>query len=453
MPENQKNATENTPPEHFWGAVTDRNLRNFTTGSVMPFEVISALLHIKKAAAQANLQVGVLDEKKAQAIKNAVDLILRGDFQAEFPLRIWQTGSGTATNMNVNEVIANLARTKFGVELHPNNDVNLAQSTNDTFSSALHITAHTLYSQVLEPQLQHLRAVLDELGEKYQAVVKVGRTHYQEAVPLRFDQEIGAFSTAFEVITRHIEDALEQMRALALGGTAVGTGVNAHPDFAQAVCEQLHDFYGVEFYADANPFYQISNKTAISYYHNGLKELAMTLTKLGNDLRLLSMGPRSGIGELILKANEPGSSIMPGKVNPTQIEALLQVCAAVIGNDTAVALAVSGGSLQLNVYMPLLGGKLIESTKLLGQVLGDFINNCLVSVAVNEARVEQNLQNNLMQITYLVPEIGYDLAAQVAKLALAENITIAQALQKTCPEKSVALTQKLRDELARLANR
>ncbi|MDR2082669.1 MAG: hypothetical protein LBP35_03490 [Candidatus Ancillula trichonymphae] len=421
-----------TDSENFWGEVTENNMKNFTAGDLMPLEVIYALVRIKKAAAIANLQVGVLDEEKSATVQSCADLILTGEYDDQFPLRIWQTGSGTATNMNVNEVIANLAQRKFGVDLHPNNHVNLAQSTNDTFSSTLHIVPHFLYEQVLKTQLLRLIQTLADLRAQYSDVVKVGRTHYQEAVPLKFEQELGAFEKAFTISKSHIETALDQMRALALGGTAVGTGINAHPDFASAACKQLQIFYNIEFYPDENSFYQIANKTAVAHYHSALRELTLTLIKLGNDLRLLSMGPRSGICELILPANEPGSSIMPGKVNPTQIEALIQVCTTIIGNDTTVSLAASSGSLQLNVHMPLLAAKLVESTKLLGQVLENFIDNCLRKVTVNKEQVQHNLKNNLMLVTYLSGSIGYDLAAQVAKLALDKNLSIYEAIERTC---------------------
>jgi fumarate hydratase class II len=424
---------ETVGSENLWGQITQRNVENFTTGNLMPLEVIYTLAHVKKAAAVANQEVGVLDEEKSVAIQRSADLILSGKFDDQFPLRVWQTGSGTATNMNVNEVIANLAQKTLGVNLHPNNHVNLAQSTNDIFSSALNIIPHILYNQTLEPQLKRLIQTLNELVTKYKDVVKVGRTHYQEAVPLSFGQELGAFEKAFEITKSHIETALDQMRALGIGGTAVGTGVNAHPDFASIVCKQLSAYYSTEFYPDENPFYQISNKTAVGYYHSALKELSLTLNKLGNDLRLLSMGPRSGIRELILPANEPGSSIMPGKVNPTQIEALLQVCAAVIGNDMTVSIAISNGSLQLNTYMPLLATKLVESTQLLGQVLENFIDNCLSGITVDKEQIQHNLENNLMLVTYLTSEIGYDLATEVTKLALKEDISIHDALKKVCP--------------------
>ncbi len=414
-----------------WGAQTQRSFENFKIGTEkMPMEIIRAITVIKSAAARTNVELGRLDSKKGTAITEACDRILAGEFDDQFPLAVWQTGSGTQTNMNVNEVVANLAKAKLGSKVHPNDDVNMGQSSNDVFPSAMQMATVLEIERCLFPAIDLLRGTFTQLSEKYADLVKIGRTHLQDAVPLTLGQEIGGWAAMLEKTKGMIADSLKEPRNLALGGTAVGTGLNTHPKFGEMAAEKISQLTGSQFYSSSNKFYSLSSKSSLVFTHGALKALASDLLKIANDVRWLASGPRCGIGELKLPANEPGSSIMPGKVNPTQCEAMTMVCCQVISNDVAIGFAASQGNFQLNVYMPVIILNMLQSIRLLSDAIRSFHDKCVVGIEPNREKIDQNVKNSLMLVTALSPKIGYAKAAEVAQMASRENITLREAASK-----------------------
>ncbi|MBQ1406547.1 MAG: class II fumarate hydratase [Eubacterium sp.] len=417
------------PEERFWGAQTQRSLQNFKVGKQrMPIEIIRAFAVLKKAAALTNLELGLLDEKRAGAIADACDTILTGGLDEEFPLVIYQTGSGTQSNMNVNEVVAGYANSKAGEKLlHPNDHVNKSQSSNDTFPTAMHIAAVEILEDRVLPAAEALRDLLAELSERYADIVKTGRTHLQDATPLTLGQEISGWKSMLDHDIRQIVLSEEGLKELALGGTAVGTGLNAHPDFAVKVAEKISGLTGKSFVTADNKFHSLTSKDALVFAHGALKALAADLMKIANDVRWLASGPRCGIGELNIPENEPGSSIMPGKVNPTQCESVTMVAVRVMGNDVTVGMAASQGNFQLNVFMPVLIASFLESAGLLADVMDSFRTNCMEGLTPNRDKIRENMEKSLMLVTALNPHIGYENSAKIAKKAHAEGTTLKQA--------------------------
>ena len=412
------------PADALWGAQTARSLLFFAIGEQrMPPPVIHALAWIKWAAAQVNRDLLLLDAAKAQAIADAALRVATGQLDAEFPLSVWQTGSGTQSNMNVNEVVANLASRALGPaeankrSVHPNDDVNLGQSSNDVFPSAMHIAVALQARHRLLPALGGLRSALEHKAQAFAHVVKIGRTHLQDATPVTLGQEFGGYAAQLALCERSLLQAMDAIQTLAIGGTAVGTGLNTHPQFGARVAACLSQRLGVPLQQAGNLFAAMAGHEALVALHAGLRMLAIALTKIANDIRLMGSGPRAGLGELQLPENEPGSSIMPGKVNPTQVEALTMVCAQVIGHDVAIGFAASQGQFELNVYKPLIVLDTLDSLRLLGDAMDSFARHCVQAIAVNAPRVEQLLQGSLMLVTALAPHIGYDGAAGIAKAA------------------------------------
>ncbi|KGF11562.1 fumarate hydratase [Tissierellia bacterium S5-A11] len=417
------------PKDKYWAAQTQRSYENFKIGQEkMPREIIQAFALLKYAAAQANCELGLLDQKKAQAIEEVCDQILSGSLDDHFPLVVWQTGSGTQSNMNVNEVIAHRANEILGQDLlHPNDDVNRSQSSNDTFPTALHISSLLAVEERLFPAIEELKSTFDELSQAYMDIIKTGRTHLQDAVPLSLGQEISAWSRMLEVSKAMIQDSLAGLREIALGGTAVGTGLNAPEGFADLVAEKISQKSGYPFLSAKNKFHALTSKDQIVFVHGAIKALACDLLKIANDVRMLASGPKCGIGEITIPANEPGSSIMPGKVNPTQAEALTMVCVQVMGNDTAISMAASQGNYQLNVYMPLIAYNFLQSVRLLSDALKSFNLHCAQGIKPNREKIQENLDKSLMLVTALNPYLGYENAAKIAKKAYAENKTLKEA--------------------------
>ena len=416
------------PAQALWGAQTARSLRYFAIGEQrMPLDLIHALAWLKWAAACVNRDLGLLAAAKAQAIAAAAERVAAGEFDAEFPLSVWQTGSGTQSHMNVNEVLARLASRSLGSAVHPNDDVNLGQSSNDVFPSAIHIALASNTRLHLLPALAGLRGALAAQATAFAGVVKIGRTHLQDATPVTLGQEFGGYAAQLGLCQAGIDHALGAVHALAIGGTAVGTGLNTHPQFGARVAALLARRLGLPLVQAGNLFAAMAGHEALVGLHGSLKMLAIALTKIGNDIRLMGSGPRAGLGELQLPQNEPGSSIMPGKVNPTQIEALTMVCAQVLGHDAAIGFAASQGQFELNVYQPLLALDSLDSLRLLTDAMHSFTVHCVVGITVNAARVEQLLQGSLMLVTALTPHIGYDRAAQVAKHAHEHGSTLREA--------------------------
>ena len=417
------------PKDKYWAAQTQRSYENFKIGQEkMPREIIQAFALLKYAAAQANCELGLLDQKKAQAIEEVCDQILAGSLDNHFPLVVWQTGSGTQSNMNVNEVIAHRANEILGQDLlHPNDDVNRSQSSNDTFPTALHISSLLAVEERLFPAINELKSTFDELSQAYMDIIKTGRTHLQDAVPLSLGQEISAWSRMLEVSKAMIQDSLAGLREIALGGTAVGTGLNAPEGFADLVAEKISQKSGYPFLSAKNKFHALTSKDQIVFVHGAIKALACDLLKIANDIRMLASGPKCGIGEITIPANEPGSSIMPGKVNPTQAEALTMVCVQVMGNDTAISMAASQGNYQLNVYMPLIAYNFLQSVRLLADALKSFNLHCAQGIKPNREKIQENLDKSLMLVTALNPYLGYENAAKIAKKAYAENKTLKEA--------------------------
>ena len=418
-----------------WGAQTQRSLRYFAIGTEqMPLPVIHALARIKRAAASVNAGLGLLDATLAEKINDAAAEVVAGRWDMQFPLRVWQTGSGTQSNMNVNEVIANRANEMAGqprgskAPVHPNDHVNLGQSSNDVFPSAMHIAAALAVHQGLLPALAHLEGELERKTGDFAHLIKVGRTHLMDAVPLTLGQEFSGYVAQLRQGLHALEQTLPGLYALALGGTAVGTGLNCHPDFAAAVSARLHAELGLPFHPADNPFAALAGHEALQQLSAALRGLAMSLLKIANDIRWMGSGPRAGLGELHLPENEPGSSIMPGKVNPTQAEALTMVCVQIYGNDAAIAFAASQGNFELNVYKPLIAYNILQSIALLGDAARSFSDHCLRDLRPAEDQLRQNMEESLMLVTALTPVIGYEKAAIVAQHAHREGCTLREAI-------------------------
>ena len=419
------------PNARLWGAQTQRSLQNFRISSEKQSpELITALAVIKRAAAEVNQGLGVLDENKAKAIMQAADEIIDGKHPEEFPLAVWQTGSGTQTNMNLNEVIANRASELLGGErgearkVHPNDDVNRGQSSNDVFPTAMHVAAAYAIVKHLLPALKTLRETLDGKAKAFADIVKIGRTHLQDATPLTLGQEFSGYVAQLDHGIRHVESALPHLYELAQGGTAVGTGLNAHPQFADKVAAAIGKLTGLPFVSAPNKFEVMAAADALVFAHGALKTVAASLNKIANDIRWLASGPRCGLGELSIPENEPGSSIMPGKVNPTQSEALTMLCAQVFGNDVAVNIGGASGNFELNVFRPMIAHNVLQSVRLLADGAHSFNDNCAVGIEPNRERVDTLLNESLMLVTALNPHIGYDKAAQIAKKAHKEGTTL-----------------------------
>ena len=422
------------PAQRLWGAQTERSRRNFRiSGELMPLAVIHALALVKRAAARVNRELGLLDARKAAAIEQAADEVLAGRHDAEFPLVVWQTGSGTQSNMNVNEVLANRASEVLGGErgerrlVHPNDDVNLGQSSNDVFPTAMHVAAaRALHERVL-PELARLRGTLAHKSDAFAAIVKIGRTHLQDATPLTLGQEFSGYVAQLGHAEAALGAVLPGLYELAIGGTAVGTGLNAHPEFAARVAEDLARATGLEFRSAANKFAALAGHEPLVFAHGALKTLAAALMKIANDLRWLASGPRSGLGELSLPENEPGSSIMPGKVNPTQAEAMTMLCAQVFGNDVALNIGGASGNFELNVFKPLVIQAFLQSARLLADGCESFDEHCARGIEPNRARIAELVERSLMLVTALSPRIGYDRAAEIAKKAHRDGSTLREA--------------------------
>ncbi len=418
------------PADKYWAAQTQRSFENFKIGSEkMPIEVIRAFAIVKKSAALTNAKLGLLDKDLCDAICSAADEILSGKLDEHFPLAVWQTGSGTQSNMNVNEVIANRANEILSSELkiHPNDHVNKSQSSNDTFPTAMHISAFTAVEDNLIPALNKLKSTFKTLSEQYMNIIKTGRTHLQDATPVTLGQEISAWYEMLNKSEQSILMNLDAIRYIALGGTAVGTGLNTHPNFAQTVAKHISDISGKEFLSAPNKFHSLTSLDGICTLHGTLKSLAADLMKIANDIRWLASGPRCGIGEISIPANEPGSSIMPGKVNPTQCEALSMLCAQVMGNDVTIGIAASQGNFQLNVYLPVTIHNFLQSVKLLADGMNSFNDKCAVGITPNTDKINENLNRSLMLVTALNTHIGYDNAAKIAKNAHEQGITLRES--------------------------
>lgn len=417
------------PADRYWGAQTQRSYENFKIGTQrMPEEIIHAFGILKKAAAQANLALGALEEERAVAIQQAADEVISGKLQDHFPLVIYQTGSGTQSNMNVNEVIANRANEILGKKLvHPNDHVNKSQSSNDTFPTAMHIAAVQAVEDRLLPALDQLADTFARLEKENTDIIKTGRTHLQDATPLTLGQEISAWYAMLTETRAMLTQSLTGVRKLALGGTAVGTGLNAPQGFAELSAQKISEITGKPFETAPNKFHALTAKDALVFCHGAMKALAADLMKIANDVRWLASGPRCGIGEITIPENEPGSSIMPGKVNPTQCEALTMVCVKVMGNDAAIGFAASQGNFQLNVFMPVLICSFLESARLLADAMHSFNLHCAKGILPNLQKIDENMNKSLMLVTALNPHIGYENAAKIAKLAHKENLTLKEA--------------------------
>ncbi|MCB0636167.1 MAG: class II fumarate hydratase [Lewinella sp.] len=423
------------PADKYWAAQTQRSSDNFKIGGQrMPPEIIRAFAYLKKAAAQANVELGVLDSAKAELIGRVCDEILAGKLADQFPLVVWQTGSGTQSNMNVNEVIANRGHVLQGGALtdekkvlHPNDDVNKSQSSNDTFPTAMHIAAYQILKEVTIPGIERLRKTLADKAAAFKDVVKIGRTHFMDATPLTLGQEFSGYVSQLDHGLRAIRNTLDHLGELALGGTAVGTGLNTPQGYDVLVAQKIAELTGLPFRTAENKFESLAAHDAIVEAHGALKTVAVSLMKIGNDIRMLSSGPRSGIGELIIPANEPGSSIMPGKVNPTQSEALTMAMAQVVGNDVAINVGGMTGHFELNVFKPMMIYNFLISARLIGEACVSFEEHCAVGIEPNQKRIKELLNNSLMLVTALNTKIGYDNAAKIAKKAYAEDTTLKEA--------------------------
>ena len=423
------------PSDRYYGAQTQRSFENFKIGGErFPREFIRAYGILKKAAASVNNQFGILEESIKSAIHNAVGEVIEGKLDDHFPLVVWQTGSGTQTNMNFNEVIANRAIEMLGGELgskdpvHPNDHVNMSQSTNDTFPTAINIAAVESIHQQLIPAIQQLRDTLDEKAKAFSTIVKLGRTHLQDATPLSLGQEFSGYVSALDHGLNRVEKALDHCYELAMGGTAVGTGINSVEGFGIAVAKEIAEITGLPFRSAENKFEALGGQDCIVELSGALKVVAVSLFKIANDIRWLASGPRSGIGEISIPANEPGSSIMPGKVNPTQCEALTMLCTQVIGNDTTITLAGASGNFELNVYRPVIAYNILQSIRLLADGCRSFSEHAVAGIEPNQERIDHNLYNSLMLVTALNPHIGYDKAAEVAKKAFKDKSTLREAI-------------------------
>ncbi len=424
------------PADKYWGAQTERSRNNFKIGppGSMPREIVHAFAYLKKAAALTNLELGKLPKEKCELIGRVCDEILEGKLDDQFPLVIWQTGSGTQSNMNVNEVVAYRAHVLNGGKLtdeqkvlNPNDDVNKSQSSNDTYPTAMHIAAYKLTVEVTIPGVRKLRDTLAKKAEAFQGVVKTGRTHFMDATPLTLGQEFSGYVQQLDNGLRAVNNALEMVRELALGGTAVGTGLNAPKGYSVLVAKKIAELTGLPFVTAPNKFEALAAHDAMVELSGALKRLAVSLMKIGNDIRMLSSGPRSGIGEIVIPDNEPGSSIMPGKVNPTQPEALTMVCAQVMGNDVAVGIGGSNGHFELNVFKPLIAANVLQSARLIGDACVSFNDRCAEGIEPNRPVIKRHLENSLMLVTSLNPHIGYYKAAEIAKKAHKEGTTLKEA--------------------------
>jgi fumarate hydratase class II len=425
------------PMDRYYGAQTARSLIHFAIGKdVMPPELIRAFGILKKAAALVNRDLGKLSEEKANLITQAADEVISGKLQEHFPLRIWQTGSGTQTNMNVNEVISNraiqIARGEMGTKkpIHPNDDVNMSQSSNDTFPAAMHIAAATETSRRLLPAVKRLRDAIDAKAKEFKDVVKIGRTHLQDATPLTVGQEFSGWVSLLDRDGARIAVAVDGLLDLAIGGTAVGTGLNAHPEFAERAAKKIAELTGLPFRSHPNKFASLSAHDEIVFASGALKTLAASLMKIANDVRWLASGPRCGLGELTIPENEPGSSIMPGKVNPTQSEAVTMVAVQVLGNDAAIGFAGTQGNFELNVYKPVMIFNYLHSVELLTDAMNSFVDHCVIGIELNRETIDRYVHNSLMLVTALAPKIGYDNAAKVAKTAHKEHSSLREAAVK-----------------------
>jgi fumarate hydratase class II len=443
------------PIEAYWGAQTQRSFENFNIGQEkMPYELLMAFVKLKKAAAEANYKLGGLTPMRKESIDKACDEILQGRFDDHFPLVVWQTGSGTQTNMNVNEVIANRASEILGYELgskhiHPNDHVNCSQSSNDSFPTAMHIAIVSSLYDRLFPALKIFGLALDQKATDFEKFIKIARTHLQDATPMTMGQEFSGYATQIKFGRERIEACLDHLLFLAQGGTAVGTGLNCNPGFVDHFIKSICDITGLPFKTAPNKFEALASRDAIVFLSGALNTVAVSCMKIANDMRLLGSGPRCGLGELILPANEPGSSIMPGKVNPTQTEAMTMVCAQVMGNHTTITIAASQGHLELNVFKPVLIFNILQSINLLSDAINSFVKNCVHDLSVNVDKLNYYVEHSLMLVTALNPHIGYDNAALVAKKAFAENISLKDAVvalgfltaeefaQKVRPEKMI----------------
>jgi len=422
------------PAERLWGAQTQRSLQNFDiSGERQPREIIRALVQVKRSSAVANHLLGLMDDRKASAIIAAADEVLAGEHADEFPLVVWQTGSGTQTNMNVNEVLANRASELLGGQrgearlIHPNDDVNKSQSSNDVFPTAMHVAAVEAIRNRLMPSLMALRGTLAAKSAAFTDIVKIGRTHLQDATPLTLGQEFSGYVAQLEQADRHLHGTLPHLCELALGGTAVGTGLNAPPGYAQKVAEELARLTGLPFVTAPNKFEVMAAADALVHAHGALKTLAASLFKIANDIRWLASGPRSGIGEISIPENEPGSSIMPGKVNPTQCEAMTMLCCQVFGNDVAINFGGASGNFELNVFRPMIAHNFLQSVRLLADGMRSFNDHCAVGIEPNRDRIDELVGRSLMLVTALNPHIGYDKAAQIAKKAHKEGTSLREA--------------------------
>jgi len=421
------------PADRYWGAQTERSRNNFRIGDeLMPLPIIRALAIVKRAAAETNRELGSLDARRAKAIVEAAQEIIDGKLDDQFPLVVWQTGSGTQTNMNVNEVIANRANERLGGALgakspiHPNDHVNMSQSSNDCFPTAMHIAAAQEIVHRLIPALKHLHAALEAKTKAFGRIVKIGRTHTQDATPLTLGQEFSGYAAQVKSGIARVRAGLKELYPLAQGGTAVGTGLNAKRQFAKLFAKKVAAITGLPFVSAPNKFEALASHGALAFAHGAINALAADLFKIANDIRFLGSGPRSGFGELLLPENEPGSSIMPGKVNPTQCEAMTMVCCRVFGNDTTIVTAASQGHFELNVYKPVIAYAVLQSIRLLADAAVSFTDHCVVGIRANEPRIRELMNNSLMLVTALAPRIGYDKAAKIAKTALANGTTLRQ---------------------------
>lgn len=441
------------PADKLWGAQTQRSSQNFKIGTEkIPQEVIRAFAILKKSAAKTNQQLGKLEEDKAKAIVQAADEILEGKWNEHFPLVVWQTGSGTQSNMNVNEVIAHranqlLEQSGSDHRIHPNDDVNKSQSSNDTFPTAMHIAGVFAIEDQVLPALSKLKGVLHQKSEKFKDIIKIGRTHLQDATPLTLGQEVSGWHRMLEKSEKMIKESVQSMKELAIGGTAVGTGINAHPKFGEMVAAEISRFTDKTFVSAPNKFHALTSHDEIVYVHGALKALAADLMKIANDVRWLASGPRTGIGEITIPANEPGSSIMPGKVNPTQSEAMTMVVCQVMGNDATIGFAASQGNFELNVFKPVIIYNFLQSARLLADAMVSFNEHCAVGIEPNLEVIKHNLNRSLMLVTALNPHIGYENAAAIAKLAHKEGLTLKEAAIKTN-----LLTEEQFDQIVRPEN-
>lgn len=425
------------PADKYWGAQTQRSINNFKIGGEknrMPIEIIRAFAILKKAAALTNAELGVLDQDKAEIIGTVCDEILAGQHDDQFPLVIWQTGSGTQSNMNSNEVIAYRAHVILGGSLedakkkiHPNDDVNKSQSSNDTYPTAMHIAAYQMVVETTIPGVQKLRDTLAAKAEAFKSVVKIGRTHFMDATPLTLGQEFSGYVAQLDHGLRALKNTLSHLSELALGGTAVGTGLNTPQGYSELVAKKIAELSGHPFVTAPNKFEALAAHDGMVETHGALKQLAVALMKIANDIRMLSSGPRSGIGEILIPENEPGSSIMPGKVNPTQVEAMTMVAAQVMGNDVAITIGGSNGHFELNVFKPLIAANFLQSARLIGDACVSFNDNCAIGIEPNSAMIQRHLENSLMLVTALNPYIGYENAAAIAKKAHKEGTSLREA--------------------------